>query len=98
MVRLTAAALLVAGAVVVIGPGTALAQAPACDSYSGVCIEPTRRSRPITPTVLPIKRVKPQILSVTGGELVLLLTVGGAAVAGGTALVVAGRRRKAADA
>jgi hypothetical protein len=101
MIRMTAAALLVAGAVAGVGSSTAYAQAPACDSYSGACVDDTKKTKPpIKPSVLPLKRVRPapDTLSVTGGELVLLLTVGSGAVAGGTALVVAGRRRKSVTA
>lgn len=98
MVRLTAAAVLVAGAVTGLGSGTAIAQTTSCDSYSGACVEATKKATPPV-QVLPRKTVKrPNVLSVTGGEVVLLATVGGGAVAGGTALVLAGRKRKSAHA
>ncbi len=60
---------------------------------------PARQTRPAPGGELgPEPEPRPGRLTVTGGELVLLLTVGSGALAGGAALVVAGRRRRATPA
>jgi len=88
--------------VILLGAGatSAVAQQPACDSYSDACVLGTKFTRPAPSTqVAPAAVVnqRPNTLPLTGGQFVLLLGVSGGLVAGGAVLLLSSRRRTIAD-